>query len=88
MAVTESEPKAAKDGTKFTTITLSVFGGGDYPHYLDLPRGFDLSQIPEPGQPVRCAVSLRPYASSTAKSGAGVGLTLRAVLPALAPAAA
>jgi len=80
----ESEPRESREtGELFTTWTLQVFGGGDFPHYLDLPKGFDRGSIPAPGQPVRAAVSVRAYASPKARGGAGHSLTLRAVLPAM-----
>lgn len=83
MGVAESAPRQSRDGESFTTWTLQVFGGGDYPHYLDLPKNFDRSTIPATGQPVRAAVAVRPYPSASARNGAGASLTLRAILPAL-----
>lgn len=84
--IVESAPKMSRDGQEFTTWTLHVFGGGDFPHYLDLPKNFDRSTLPRRGEPIRAAVTVRPYLSPSARSGAGASLTLRAVLPVLAPA--
>lgn len=86
MGVQESAPKANREGEAFTTWTLQVFGGGDHPHYLDLPKNFDRSSIPPAGSPVRVAVSVRAYPAPNSRYGAGSSLTLRAILPAAAPA--
>lgn len=84
----ESDQKMDSQGEPFTTWTLQVFGGGDFPHYLDLPKAFDRASIPAPGEQVRAAVSVRAYRSNTSNSGAGHSLTLRAILPAVAANAA
>lgn len=88
MAVVESAPKMTREGEEFTTWTLQVFGGGDFPHYLDLPKNFDRSSIPAPGSQIRAAVAVRPYVSPSARGGAGASLTLRAILPSLVEVAA
>lgn len=87
MAVTSVE-KSTKTGEVFTAHTLQVFGGGDYPHYLDLPKNFDRSSIPAPGEPVRAAVAVRAYPAPNSRYGAGASLTLRAILPAVPAATA
>jgi hypothetical protein len=76
-----SDEKQDNAGEPFTVFTVDVYGGGDFPHYLDLPRGFDRASLPGAGEPIRCAVSVRPYVSKSARSGAGYALTLRALLP-------
>lgn len=81
MGLVESPTKTDSRGEPFTTWTLQVFGGGDHPHYLDLPKNFERGLIPPAGSPIRAAVSVRPYASVNARGGAGASLTLRAVLP-------
>lgn len=78
-----ADEKVDRNGEPFTTHTLEVFGGGDLPHYLDLPKGFDRATIPAPGQQIRAAVSVRAYPTTTNRFGAGASLTLRAVLPAI-----
>jgi hypothetical protein len=78
-----ADEKVDSKGEAFTAHTLEVFGGGDLPHYLDLPKGFDRDQIPAPGQPIRAAVAVRAYATTKNKWGAGASLTLRAVIPSI-----
>lgn len=88
ISVVESEPKVIPStGETFTTWTVQVYGGGDYPHYLELMRNFDRSSLPAAGEPIRAAVSIRPYPSTSARSGAGASLILRALLPAIPVAA-
>lgn len=82
----ESDEKTARSGEKFTTWTLQVYGGGEQPYYLDLPKAIDRSSLPRAGEPIRAAVAVRPYPSTTSRSGASYSLALRAVLPSsLAP---
>lgn len=76
----ESEPRFGNDGSKFTTWTLSVFGGGTAPYYLDLPKDFPRETLPPIGTVVKAAVYVRAYPSSKAKSGASYGLTLLAIV--------
>jgi len=76
----ESAPRFGNDGREFTTWTLSVFGGGTAPYYLDLPKDFPRETLPPIGTVVKAAVYVRAYPSSKAKSGASYGLTLLAIV--------
>lgn len=77
----ESDEKHNSDGEVFTTWAVEVFDGGEFSRYLDLPKGFDRTSIPAPGQPIRAAVGVRAYPSPKSRYGAGYSLTLRALLP-------
>lgn len=76
----ESEPRVGNDGSHFTNWTLSVFGGGTAPYYLDLPKDFPRETLPAVGTVVKAAVYVRAYPSSKTRSGASYGLTLLAIM--------
>lgn len=76
----ESEPRFGSDGSQFTNWTLSVFGGGTAPYYLDLPKDFPRETLPAVGTVVKAAVYVRAYPSSKTRSGASYGLTLLAIM--------
>lgn len=76
----ESEPRVGSDGSHFTNWTLSVFGGGTAPYYLDLPKDFPRETLPAVGTVVKAAVYVRAYPSSKTRSGASYGLTLLAIM--------
>lgn len=76
----ESEPRIGKDGREFTTWSLSVFGGGTSPYYLDVPKDFPRETLPPTGTVVKAAVYVRAYPSSKTRSGASYGLTLLAIV--------
>lgn len=82
LGVEESPPRMSRNGEEFTTWSLHVYGGGDQPYYLDLPKNFDRGSLPAAGSPVRAAVSIRPYVSGDGRAGAS--LALRALLPSVA----